>query len=381
MKRYIFSVGLIVSTMLLFSCKEVNHHADSEHHHDEHKEHEGLVIFSDHQAHHIGLQVDTVRLSTFSNVIKVSGEVQSTREGEQTVVSPVSGVVTFRGKKLTEGMSLSKGETMMSISSKKLQDGDIGVRLSAVYEAAKKEYERASELMKDNIISQKHFDKAKLEYLHAKSAYDAYFENSSEYGVNVSSSISGYLKSLLVKQGEFVSVGDPIAIITQNKRVQLYVEVPEKYAKELPKIKSANFKIAYEDTLYKLSELSGRLLSYGKSTNKGSFMLPVIFEFDNVCDVLSGSFADVYLLTRAENNVMTLPISSLLEEQGLYFVYVQTQPEHYQKREVKLGQNDGDRVVVHSGLSVGEMVVTNGARHIKIAEASSIIPEGHNHNH
>ena len=98
MKRYIFSVGLIVSTMLLSSCKEVNHHADSEHHHDEHKEHEGLVIFSDHQAHHIGLQVDTVRLSTFSNVIKVSGEVQSTREGEQTVVSPVSGVVTFRGK-------------------------------------------------------------------------------------------------------------------------------------------------------------------------------------------------------------------------------------------------------------------------------------------
>ena len=333
------------------SGEELHEETDT---HDKHEsESEGVVIFSHRQAERVGLQVDTVKKTTFHNVIKVSGRIQATREGEQTIVSPISGTILFGEKKLTDGMPLKKGERLMIISSTKMQDGDLGIRLSAVYDAAKKEYDRASELLKDNIISQKHYDQAKLEYLQAKSAYDAYYENSSEKGVNISSSISGYLKTLLVDQGEFVSVGDPVAIVTQNKKVQLFVDVPEKYAKELPKIRSANFQVAYDDSLYRLSDMSGRLLSYGKSTTNGSFMLPVIFEFDNVCNALPGSYADVYLLTRKENNVITLPISSLLEEQGLYFVFVETMPEHYEKREVKLGHNDGERVVVSSGLTEG----------------------------
>jgi multidrug efflux pump subunit AcrA (membrane-fusion protein) len=56
-------------------------------------------------------------------------------------------------------------------------------------------------------------------------------------------------------------------------------------------------------------------------------------------------------------------------------------PEHYEKREVKLGHNDGERVVVSSGLTEGDKVVVQGVRHVKIAESSAIIPEGHNHNH
>lgn len=380
MKNQIRNLGVVIVTLLLSSC-----HDSQSHHHkvdeEQHEDHHGVVLFSEHDAHHIGLQVDTICLATFSNVLKVSGKISATRDGEQTIVAPTNGVVFFAGKNLTEGRYLKSGETLLSISSKKMQDGDEGVRLTAVYEAAKKEYDRASELIKDNIISQKHYDQAKLDYMQAKNAYDAYYENSSEHGISASSPISGYLKSLLVKQGEFVTVGDPIAIVTQNKRVQLNVDVPEKYAQDLPSIRTANFKVSYDDSIYKLSNMSGKLLSYGKSTSQGSFMLPVIFEFDNICNVLPGSYADVYLLARKENNVISIPHSALLEEQGLYFVYLQTMPEHYVKREVKLGQYDGERHRVLDGLAEGDIVVINGAKHLKIAEASAIIPEGHSHNH
>ena len=79
--------------------------------------------------------------------------------------------------------------------------------------------------------------------------------------------------------------------------------------------------------------------------------------------------------------MISIPHSALLEEQGLYFVYLQTMPEHYVKREVKLGQYDGERHRVLDGLAEGDIVVINGAKHLKIAEASAIIPEGHSHNH
>ena len=51
------------------------------------------------------------------------------------------------------------------------------------------------------------------------------------------------------------------------------------------------------------------------------------------------------------------------------------------KREVKIGQTDGVRTEILSGLKAGECIVTEGAYQVKLAASSSAIPEGHNHNH
>ena len=53
--------------------------------------------------------------------------------------------------------------------------------------------------------------------------------------------------------------------VTQNNRLMLRAEVSEKYYQSLPVIRSANFRTPYDDQTYQLSELHGRLLSYGKS--------------------------------------------------------------------------------------------------------------------
>ena len=53
----------------------------------------------------------------------------------------------------------------------------------------------------------------------------------------------------------------------------------------------------------------------------------------------------------------------------------------FEKREVKIGQTDGVRTEILSGLKTGECVVTVGAYQVKLAASSSAIPEGHNHNH
>jgi multidrug efflux pump subunit AcrA (membrane-fusion protein) len=71
--------------------------------------------------------------------------------------------------------------------------------------------------------------------------------------------------------------------------------------------------------------------------------------------------------------------SALTEEQGLYFVYVQIQPDAFLKRQVTLGATNGERTEVTSGLAVGEKVVTRGAVNVKLASASGSIPEAHHH--
>ena len=161
--------------------------------------------------------------------------------------------------------------------------------------------------------------------------------------------------------------------------MQLRAEVSENNFKILKNISTANFKLAYDKTVYKLSELNGRLLSYGKSSGDKTFYIPVTFEFDNVGDIIPGAFAEVFLLSSPQNNVISIPVSSITEEQGLFFVYLQLDAEGYKKQEVELGENNGERVHILSGLKVGDKVVTKGVYQVKLAATSSVMPEGHNH--
>ena len=63
----------------------------------------------------------------------------------------------------------------------------------------------------------------------------------------------------------------------------------------------------------------------------------------------------------------------------MYFVYIKTDDEHYRKQEVTLGETDGARVHIKSGLNAGDIVVTNGVYQVKLAATHSVIPEGHTH--
>ena len=96
---------------------------------------------------------------------------------------------------------------------------------------------------------------------------------------------------------------------------------------------------------------------------------------------MPGSYAEVYLLSTPRDNTLTVPLPSVTEEQGLYFVYLQLDEEHYKKQEVELGQGDGHQVEILSGLKEGDQVVTRGVYQVKLAALGSSIPEGHGHSH
>ena len=275
-------------------------------------------------------------------------------------------------------MQVGKGTALMSISASKLQDGDPAERARIAYESAKADYDRASRLVESQIVSQKEFNAIKEKYENAKLAYEAIAKNQTKKGVSVESPMGGYIKNLLVKEGDYVAVGQPLATVTQNNRLFLRADVSERYYKYLNGITSANFKTPYDNQVYELEALNGKLLSYGKSA--GSFYVPVTFSFDNKGDIMPGSFVEIYLLSKPMENTIVLPIEALTEEQGLYFIYIQKCAESYRKQEVKLGASNGKEVQILSGVTPGDKVVVKGAYHVKLASASNALP-AHSHEH
>lgn len=359
---------------------------DHEHEgHDHGKEaataaHSNEIIFKEELAKAVGLQTKVVEPAPFTDVIKTSGSILAAQGDETTVVATVPGIVTFGNLSFVDGAAVRKGQAILSLASNTLSDGNVAARAKYAYENAKKEYERMEQLVGDKIVSAKDFEQARLNYENAKVAYEAVAGKQTANGVSVVSPMNGYLKNLQVKEGDYVAVGQPLATISQNSRLVLRAEVSEKYYQYLPAVQSANFRTPYDDVVYQLSDLHGRMLSFGKASDANSFYIPVTFEFDNKGAIIPGSFVEIYLLASPMEEVLSVPVSALIEEQGVYSVFIRLDEEGYQKREVKLGANNGSDVQILSGLKPGETVVTQGAYQIKLASASNAIP-AHTHNH
>ncbi|MDR3119594.1 MAG: efflux RND transporter periplasmic adaptor subunit [Mediterranea sp.] len=395
MKKILYIIGIGVTGMfLLGSCgshtdKEEAHdhegcsHTTGEHRHDEHEEQkedgDDEIVLSKEQAQAAGIQSEAVEAGTFRQVIKTGGQVLAAQGGEATAVATIAGVVSL-GNRIVEGTEVSRGATLLTLSAKNMAEGDPVQRAQVIYDAARKEYERMKPLAASRIVSQKEFSQAEENYQKARIVYEATAKNSSGGGQAVAAPVSGFVKSILVKEGDYVEAGQPVAVVTQSRRLFLRAEVPEKYYRYLRTIASANFKTPYGSTAYSLEELGGKLLSYGKSSGDNSYYTPVTFEFDNKGDVLPGSFVEIYLLSSPMSRTISLPHTALTEEQGLYFVYLQTDDDCYRKQEVTLGADNGQRVQILSGIASGDRVVTRGAYQVKLASTSSTIPS-HNHEH
>lgn len=375
MKTYITSLFIIIS-MILTGCNSGNKNKSNA---EKEVGHRDEISFTKQQAEAVGLKVEEVTPGVFSYVIKTSGQILSAQGDEVTIAATSNGIVSFANPSISEGAEVRAGASIVNISAKNLLEGDPTAKAKIAYETALKEFLRAESLVEERIISAKNFEQARLRYETAKTEYEAQAANTTASGVKVTSPINGYIKNRLVNQGEYVSVGQPIATVSQNRRLQLRAEVSENYFKSLRSISSANFKTSYDNKVYRLSDLNGRLLSFGKASDGQSFYVPVTFEFDNIGDIIPGSFVSVYLLSNAQNNVISVPLSAITEEQGLNFVYLQLDKEGYKKQEVTLGQSNGDRVEIMSGLKKGDKVVTNGVYQVKLAAMSPVMPEGHSH--
>lgn len=397
-------MSVLFSVIFFLGVTACHHDHDAEHDHDHHHstevhgddfdnhdhnlehDHEhasGEIIFSQAQAQAAGLEVETIQPSDFVQVLKVNGEIFSAEGDEKTVVATASGIVDYANRAvLTEGMSIRNGQELFTLSSSGLASGNAVTQAQGEREAALLAWQRAQRLWEQRLITKAEYEDAQLRYKRSSSLKNAH----------IVAPMSGYLKRCFVTAGSYVSEGQPLAIITRNCRLQLHADVSARYYNRLQGISSADIVMPYDDKVYHLSQLNGRLLSVGKvsglntssadyhgsTSTMASPYIPVIFEFDATPGLFAGSFADVYLLSGNRPDVLSVPLSALIEEQGLFFVFLQIDEDGYRKQEVSLGQRGSERAEVLSGIHPGDVVVSKGAYQVKLASVVSVA-EGHHH--
>lgn len=377
MKKFYILLAVLCLFTYIPSCKREIHneesHEEHEHEHEhegEEENHSGEIVLSPEMAKLAGVEVGTINRGPFRTAVRTSGTILTSGSGETVLIAKTSGILSWKGGTPSLGRKVSEGEVLASISAEGMTEGNPAAKAAITLDAAKKEYERALELRKDKIISEREFERIEAEYRKASSANGAN---------GIKSSRSGYIKNIYKSEGEYVSEGEAVVSVGTDRRLRLSVDLPLNEVSLLRNISGANFRPAYSSEVFSMENLSGKLLSVAGSSDGMSPYLPVTFEFDNKGDIIPGTYSDVWLLGENKQDVISVPESSLTEEQGEFFVYIRLDEDCYAKRPVKLGGRNGERVEILSGLLEGEEVVTKGAYHVKLSSAS-VIP-GHTHNH
>jgi multidrug efflux pump subunit AcrA (membrane-fusion protein) len=183
--------------------------------------------------------------------------------------------------------------------------------------------------------------------------------------------------------GEYVLGEKSLFTILDATTVFLEASVPEDNVHRLGATKAASYQTPGDPKrlIPITGEAGGRLVLLGIQVDAPTRTVPLIYETRNQNLTLRvGQSVNLLVETARAEDVLAVPASAIVEEDGRPIAFVQLGGETFEKRDLTLGIRDGNWVQVVHGVTEGERVVTKGAYAVRLASVSSAIP-AHGHVH
>ena len=374
-KKYIIEVDVVV-----YADEHTAVHIAEE----KQTEHVNAINFTKEQSWKIDFATEYPTFDYFGKVIKTSAQLLPNQSSETLITAKTNGVIKFH-KNILEEKKKKSGESLLTISGKGLASDNAEVRFLEAknnFEAAKADYDRKFALSQNQIVSEKELEESKVEFQNAKAVFENLRSNFNENGQVVFSPEKGTINHVYAVNGQYVEAGEALFSICKEHKLVVKAEVQQRYFPYLSSITSFNIKSSISNKYYSKKELNGKLLSFGKHIDGDEgYLIPVNFQIDDNESLLTGSFVEIIIKTKAESESLLVPNTGLLEEQGNYFVLVQRNPETFEKVEVKVGVSDGVNTEILSGISKTDRIVTRGAVIVKLAAVSNSLDPHSGHVH
>ena len=247
----------------------------------------------------------------------------------------------------------------------KLDDSEVNANLEqavARLDLANQVLNRFEDLRKKGFISIQDFDKAKSEYLVAKSQVK-FFEVKKSQTI-LRAPYDGFIQNRFVDEGTVINGSNPILEILDANKVEAHVSIPENLINNLEVSNDYSFEIGQEKAIGKFKRLAPMSAS-------GSNSRLAIFEFSDF--FIPGSVIDLIIKIRKSEQGIWLPINSLSQsEQGLWSVYTVSDDgsNRVEKDLVRILHFENNYAYVSGTLKDGDLVILGGLS--KIIEGQTL---------
>ncbi|MBM82464.1 MAG: hypothetical protein CMJ78_18015 [Planctomycetaceae bacterium] len=179
------------------------------------------------------------------------------------------------------------------------------------------------------------------------------------YANDASRSRFGGQQQVQIEEGAVVRERQAIIRMPDRENMQVKVTVHESKVDQIKRRMKASIVIQE-------NQFTGEVISIANQPEPTSWFSGNIKEYativaikgENNGELRPGQTAHVEIRIAHRKDVAAIPVSSVVEQEGEYFCWLDT-PEGYEKRSLKLGQTNDILVEVVDGVKVGDIVVRN----------------------
>ena len=334
---------------------------------------EDIVELRDDQIKLAGIQTGSIEMRSVSNTLKVNGIISVAPQNQATVSVPLGGFI--KNTSLLPGDAVLKGQTLAVIENQDfvdIQQNYLEAKNRLVF--AEAEYKRHMDLYKDDVYSEKNVQQVTVEYKNLKASVksleqklfliginpDQLTEDNISNTVNLVSPIRGFLKSVNVNIGKYVSSTDILFEIVNSDKLFLELTLFEKDADKVAAGQKIKFFINNETEAHEaLISQTGKSVSDDKTFR-------VYGTVTSPCkNVLPGMYVNA-LIEESELKVTALPSDAVVsfDDKDYIFVFEKNKDEdgkamtEYRIIEVKKGVSSSG----YTGITLPEGFDINTAK-------------------
>jgi cobalt-zinc-cadmium efflux system membrane fusion protein len=313
---------------------------------------EDIVELRDDQIKLAGIEMGSVETRSLGNSLKVNGIITVAPENIATVCMPLGGFI--KSTSLMPGNSVGKGQTLAVLENQDfvdIQQSYLEAKNKLGF--AKAEYERHTDLYKNDVYSKQNVQQVTVEYKNLVAMVKSLEQKLILIGINpdqlrednISSTVSlispirGYLKSVNINIGKYVSPTDVLFEIVNSDKLLLELTLFEKDAEKVTTGQKIRFFVNNG-----MDEHEAVVTHTGKSISEEKTFNVYAAVTGNCKGVLPGMYVNAFV-EESENKVITLPSEAIVsfDDKDYIFTFEREKEEdgkpftEYRMVEVKKG--------------------------------------------
>jgi RND family efflux transporter MFP subunit len=310
----------------------------------------------------VKVAVQKVTTGTSSNKLTYNGNVVP----ETTI--PLSFILpgTVISVKAEEGDWVKKGQILAELNNTSYKNAYQGTL--ATQKQAQDAYDRLKTVHDKGSLTEIRWEDVKTKLEQAKSANQIALQSLSNTTLKAPS--DGYIGMRNIEIGETAIPGDAIFNLVSINEVYVKLSVPENEINKINKEQDASIVIpALGSEIF-----TGKVEKIGVVANPISKTYEVKIKIANQqMKIKPGMACDIEINISATNDVIAVPYQCVLKgDNGQNYVYiVDSQTKTASKKAVKLGSFINNEIEIVSGISIGDLIVTEGKQ--KLSDQAKVI--------
>ena len=348
-----------------------------------------IVELRDDQVKLANIETGVIEMRSLSGTLKVNGLVTVAPQNLATVCMPLGGFI----KSITAmpGNAVSKGQTLAILENQEfvdIQQNYLEAKNKSAF--AEAEFNRHSELYKEDVYSQKNLQQVTADYKNLKAQVRALEQKLALIGINPSSltednitrsvavvsPISGSVKAVKINIGKFVTSSDVLFEIENSDKLFLELTLFEKDADKISNGQQIRFFINNETEQHEAV-----IYQTGKSINQDKTYTVYAAVPEKCKNILPGMYVHA-VIEASSNEVTTLPSEAIVsfDDKDYIFLFDKNKLEEgkpfteYRMIPVKKGVTDGGytEITLPEGIDIKTVkAVVKGAYNLLSAKKNA----------